>query len=193
MKKTMNDIFDEAKESEMEHLVNQKDVPKVSAKTRVSIQDKVFAKTGLQPIKKKKGFTIEWPAIAVAACMCLAIGIMLFGTGMLNFDPTTGLSNDLIQGNDNTEQSEDNKQNNDVSGNTPADTPGDVDGTAENGWSDDDIVQSKVISEQGTLIMTIVKTRPSAPAFEKNCFYAKDESGRVCRVIWSEFEGFSED
>jgi hypothetical protein len=193
MKKTMNDIFDEAKESEMEHLVNQKDVPKVSAKTRVSIQDKVFAKTGLQPIKKKKGFTIKWPAIAVAACMCLAIGIMLFGTGMLNFDPTTGLPNDLIQGNDNTEQSEDNKQNNDVSGNTPADTPGDVDGTAENGGSDDDIVQSKVISEQGTLTMTIVKTEPSAPAFEENSFYARDEYGRCCRVIWSDFEGLSEE
>ena len=194
MKKTMRDMFDLTTADEIENLVSQNKAPEIAEQDLSNIKSRVYTKTGLKQPQKKKGLWLGWQTAAAVACLFVAAGVMLlFGSGILNFDSVSDLSIDETQENGGVNQNEDNQQNNDTHVNIPGDKPGDTDENTNDGGSDDDIVQSKVISEQGELVMTIVKTRPSCPAFEENCFYAKDDSGRVCRVIWSEFEGLSEE
>ena len=54
MKKSLEHIFDEANASEIERLVDQNAAPDVSADTLASIKNKVYAKTGITKMKKKK-------------------------------------------------------------------------------------------------------------------------------------------
>lgn len=75
MKKSMNNIFDEASASEIENLVKKNDAPDVSDDTLISIKNKVYAKTGIANSKKKRAFVFRWQSyIAVAACFALIVG-----------------------------------------------------------------------------------------------------------------------
>lgn len=51
MKKTLNNIFDEASANELEKLVSQNAASDVSADTLSSIKNKVYAKTGITQTK----------------------------------------------------------------------------------------------------------------------------------------------
>lgn len=85
MKKTLNNIFDEANANEIENLVNKNAASDVSADTLCSIKNKVYAKTGIENTKKKKSFIFRWQSyVAAAACLCLVVGVM-FGTGVFRF------------------------------------------------------------------------------------------------------------
>lgn len=76
MKKTLNDIFDEASASEIEDLVNRNAAPTVSDETLLSVKDKVYAKTGLK--KKDKSRIGIWMRFgAIAACLALTIGAVI--------------------------------------------------------------------------------------------------------------------
>ena len=78
MKKSLEHIFDEAKASEIERLVDQNAAPDVSADTLASIKNKVYAKTGIAKMKKKKPLIFCWQSYAAAAaCLCLTMGVML--------------------------------------------------------------------------------------------------------------------
>ena len=78
MKKTLNDIFDEAKADEIENLVNKNDAPKLSDDTLSSIKKRVYAKTDIPETKKKKPFVYRWQSyVAAAACLCLILGGIL--------------------------------------------------------------------------------------------------------------------
>ena len=83
MKKSLEHIFDEANASEIERLVDQNAAPDVSADTLASIKNKVYAKTGIAKMKKKKPLIFRWQSYAAAAaCLCLVFGLM-FGMGIL--------------------------------------------------------------------------------------------------------------
>ena len=83
MKKSLEHIFDEANASEIERLVDQNAAPDVSADTLASIKNKVYAKTGITKMKKKKPLIFRWQSYAAAAaCLCLVFGLM-FGMGIL--------------------------------------------------------------------------------------------------------------
>lgn len=85
MKKTLNNIFDEANANELEKLVSQNAASDVSADTLSSVKNKVYAKTGITKTKSKKPFAFRWQSyVAVAACLCLVVGVM-FGTGVFRF------------------------------------------------------------------------------------------------------------
>ncbi|MBE6672857.1 MAG: hypothetical protein E7599_04990 [Ruminococcaceae bacterium] len=86
MKKTMNDIFDEAKANELEALLQKNAAPDVSDKTLSSVKKKTYAKTGLSENEKKKTILVYFPAIAVVACLCLTMVVIWFGTGIFDFD-----------------------------------------------------------------------------------------------------------
>ncbi|CDC71993.1 putative uncharacterized protein [Candidatus Colimorpha enterica] len=60
MKKTLNNIFDEASANELEKLVSQNAASDVSADTLSSIKNKVYAKTGITQTKTKKSFAFRW-------------------------------------------------------------------------------------------------------------------------------------
>lgn len=75
MKKTLNNIFDEAKANELETLVSQNAASEVSADTLSSIKNKVYAKTGITKAKTKKPIAFRWQSYAaVAACLLLIVG-----------------------------------------------------------------------------------------------------------------------
>ena len=75
MKKTLNDIFDEANANELENLVSQNATSDVSADTLSSIKNKVYAKTGITKAKTKKPIAFRWQSyVAVAACLLLIVG-----------------------------------------------------------------------------------------------------------------------
>lgn len=85
MKKTLNNIFDEANANELEKLVSQNAASDVSADTLSSIKNKVYAKTGITKAKTKKSVVFRWQSyVTVAACLCLVIGVM-FGAGIFHF------------------------------------------------------------------------------------------------------------
>ena len=85
MKKTLSNIFDEANANELENLVSQNAVSDVSADTLSSIKNKVYAKTGITKAKTKKPVAFRWQSyVAVAACLCLVVGVM-FGAGVFQF------------------------------------------------------------------------------------------------------------
>lgn len=85
MKKTISNIFDEANANELENLVSQNAASDVSADTLSSIKNKVYAKTGITKAKTKKPVAFRWQSyVAVAACLCLAVGVM-FGAGVFQF------------------------------------------------------------------------------------------------------------
>ena len=210
MKKTMHDIFDEATSAELDHLIKQNDPPEVSEESRLAIQNKVYIKTRLTAPRKKRRI---WIPYAVAACLCILVGIGVLYEAFV-FDSIFDMVDTVISDDHVSDSKEDYGQNNNdgnSSGNQGANEDANKDSYGSNigsgvdgnspengglvvgGSSTDGNVSSSIISEQGTLIMTIVKTEPSAPAFEENCFYARDEYGRCCRVIWSDFEGLSEE
>ena len=75
MKKTLNNIFDEANASELEKLVSQNAASDVSADTLSSIKNKVYAKTGITKAKTKKSVVFRWQSyVAAAACLLLIVG-----------------------------------------------------------------------------------------------------------------------
>ena len=75
MKKTLNNIFDEANASELEKLVSQNVASDVSADTLSSIKNKVYAKTGITQTKTKTSFAFRWQSyVAIAACLLLIVG-----------------------------------------------------------------------------------------------------------------------
>ncbi|MBO5000357.1 MAG: hypothetical protein J6C58_05940, partial [Bacteroidaceae bacterium] len=75
MKKTLNNILDEANANELEKLVSQNAASDVSADTLSSIKNKVYAKTGITQTKTKKSFAFRWQSyVAVAACLLLIVG-----------------------------------------------------------------------------------------------------------------------
>jgi len=76
MKKTINDIFDEASAGELESLINQNEAPESSADILSAVKSKVYAKTGLA--KRKRSFIYRWQTYAAAAaCLALIIGTVL--------------------------------------------------------------------------------------------------------------------
>jgi len=87
MKKTVTDIFDEAKAGELEKLLSQNSAPEVSADILSSVKSKVYAKSGLAITKKKNHFNFHRKYFAaVAACLVLIIGVhvaipMMSGNG----------------------------------------------------------------------------------------------------------------
>lgn len=75
MKKTLNNIFDEANANELEKLVSQNAAPDVSADTLSSIKNKVYAQTGITKANTKKPIAFRWQSyVAVAACLLLIVG-----------------------------------------------------------------------------------------------------------------------
>lgn len=75
MKKTIGTIFDEASANEIDRLVNKNAAPELPADTLRSIKEKVYAKTGIANLKKKRSFTFRLRAcVAAAVCMALIIG-----------------------------------------------------------------------------------------------------------------------
>lgn len=75
MKKTLNNIFDEANANELEKLVSRNAASDVSADTLSSIKNKVYAKTGITKAKTKKPIAFRWQSyVAVAACLLLIVG-----------------------------------------------------------------------------------------------------------------------
>lgn len=89
MKKTLNNIFDEANANELENLVCRNAAPDVSADTLSSVKDKVYAKTGITRSKIKKPIAFRWRSYAaVAACFLIILSAvivapMLRGSGNL--------------------------------------------------------------------------------------------------------------
>ena len=74
MKKTLNNIFDEANAGEIDNLVKQNAAPEVSADTLSSVKDKVYAKTNL----KKKTTKSVWLRFgAIAACFVLIVSAVI--------------------------------------------------------------------------------------------------------------------
>lgn len=78
MKKTLNNIFDEANANELEKLVSQNAASEVSADTLSSIKNKVYAKTGITKAKTKKSIAFRWQSyVAVAACFLLIVSAVI--------------------------------------------------------------------------------------------------------------------
>ena len=76
MKKTLNNIFDEANAGEIENLVKQNAAPEVSADTLSAIKDKVYAKTNLKNERKpNKNVWLRFGAIA--ACFVLVLSAVI--------------------------------------------------------------------------------------------------------------------
>lgn len=76
MKKTLNNIFDEANASEIDNLVKQNTVPEVSADTFSSIKNKVYAKTNLK--REKKTTKSVWLRFgALTACLALIVSAII--------------------------------------------------------------------------------------------------------------------
>ena len=76
MKKTLNQIFDEANAHELEKLVSQNAASDVSADTLSSIKNKVYAKTKLKKYRKnQKGIWLRLGA--VAACLLLIVSAVI--------------------------------------------------------------------------------------------------------------------
>lgn len=76
MRKTLNNIFDEAKPQEIEVLINKNPAPNVSSSTLSSIKKKVYERTGLTKPKtaKRKSVALPWRAyIAAAVCLCIIV------------------------------------------------------------------------------------------------------------------------
>lgn len=79
MKKTLDTLLDEATAKEIAPLVEQTTAPKISADTLASIKQKVYTKTGLAPVQKKKSLPVRWYSyVAMAACIVLLIGMGIF-------------------------------------------------------------------------------------------------------------------
>ncbi len=79
MKRSLNNIFDEAKASEIENLVNKNVAPEVSADTLSSVKNKVYAKTTLKKKKKKaKSVWLRFGAIAACFVLLLSIGVSTY-------------------------------------------------------------------------------------------------------------------
>ena len=78
MKKTLNNIFDEANATEIEKLANQSALPEVSADTLASIKGKVYAKIQLK--KNKKNAKSVWASFrGIAACLAVITVIVTAG------------------------------------------------------------------------------------------------------------------
>ena len=79
MKKTLNNIFDEANANELEKLVSQNAASDVSADMLSSIKNKVYAKTGITKAKTKKPKSKNvWHRIgAIAACFVLILSAVI--------------------------------------------------------------------------------------------------------------------
>lgn len=78
MKKTLNNIFDEANANELEKLVSQNAASEVSADTLSLIKNKVYAKTGITKAKTKKSIAFRWQSyVAVAACFLLIVSAVI--------------------------------------------------------------------------------------------------------------------
>lgn len=88
MKKTLNNIFDEANANELEKLVSQNAASDVSADTLSSIKNKVYAKTGITQTKTKKSFAFRWQSyVAVAACFLLIVSAVIVMPMLQGDDP----------------------------------------------------------------------------------------------------------
>ena len=86
MKKTLNNIFDEANANELEKLVSQNAAPEVSADTLSSIKDKVYAKTKLK--KDNKPSKSVWLRFgANAACFLLIVSAVIVVPMLREDDP----------------------------------------------------------------------------------------------------------
>ncbi|MBE6684621.1 MAG: hypothetical protein E7592_03090 [Ruminococcaceae bacterium] len=86
MKKTLNNIFDEANAGEIENLVKQNAAPEVTADTLSSIKGKVYAKTNLKKEKKNnRGMWLRFGAIA--ACFVLISSAILVVPMLREDDP----------------------------------------------------------------------------------------------------------
>ena len=83
MKKTMNEIFDTASTCAIEELINANPPPRNTKGLDCSkIKNTVLKKCG---VKKKSTKIIYTRIAAIAACVCLAVGIVLG----INYDPST--------------------------------------------------------------------------------------------------------
>lgn len=75
MKKTLNNIFDEAKAHEIEILVNKNPAFDIPTSTLASIKKKVYDRTGLtkpKRIKRRKLQNLRWqPFVAVVVCIAI--------------------------------------------------------------------------------------------------------------------------
>lgn len=79
MNKTMSNLFDKACANEIENLVDRNAVPDISVDILSSIKNKVYVKTGITPLKKKKALIFRWQSyVATAACLCLIINAIIF-------------------------------------------------------------------------------------------------------------------
>ncbi len=86
MKKTISNIFDEAKANEIENLVNQNTASDLSSDTLSAIKNKVYAKTGISKTKKKP-FRLRWKScVAIVACLSVVVGVCV-GVWGVDSDP----------------------------------------------------------------------------------------------------------
>ena len=79
MKKTLNQIFDEANANELDILIRQNPVSDVPDETLSSVRNKVYAKAGLPEAKAKKSRTCRWLYVAaamLAVCVIAALPIL---------------------------------------------------------------------------------------------------------------------
>lgn len=85
MKKTLNDIFDEANANELEKLVSQNAASDVSADTLSSIKNKVYAKTGITKAKAKKPIAFRRQSyVAIAACFVIILSAVIVAPMLRN-------------------------------------------------------------------------------------------------------------
>lgn len=76
MKKTLNQVFDEANANEIDTLVKQNPAPIISDDTLSSIKERVYTKTNLN--KKKKSAKKVWFRLgAIAACFVLIVSALI--------------------------------------------------------------------------------------------------------------------
>ena len=86
MKKTLNNIFDEANANEIDNLVKQNAASDVSADTLSSIKGKVYAKTNLKKAKiNNRSMWLRFGAIA--ACFLLIVSVILAVPMLREDDP----------------------------------------------------------------------------------------------------------
>lgn len=100
MKKSLNNIFDEANANEIDNLVKQNAASDVSAETLSSIKDKVYAKINLK--KEKKNNRGMWMRFgAIAACFLLIVSAIIVVPMLREDDPGVIIPPDDTTNNDN--------------------------------------------------------------------------------------------
>lgn len=73
MKKTINNIFDEATPNELENLIDQNTAADVTADVLSSVKNKVYAQINLNDAKPKKSIFFRWQTYAAAICLLLIL------------------------------------------------------------------------------------------------------------------------